>query len=418
MKTLYVPNYACLMAVTLFLNIPGQHADAGEQLSLAEATARAIRRHPSLKIYDAGIRVAEAKIITALTPPNPVLQVETEDVLGSGIYQGGESAVYNVGFNQLLLIGGKRRLRGNVAEEVLKTEQLRYEAAKRGIIRETARRYVAALAAQAIEDNAAETLRIASETVDTVSDMQKGGRGSKLDVGQSEIGRKEVQLQKQNAKRLAAIARQQLAAMWNSTHPDFNRVTGILRQPERVVPELESLSPALESHPLIDMARANVERARRELKLQQRKVTPNLNVGLGYRRDSSVNDNALVLGFSLPLPIRNKNQGGIAEAGAGIAASEAAVLQARSKLELDLAESWTRLSGAHNTYRLVANEMVPAAQKQYNDVAEGFRLGRMSYLQLLEARRALAATRRESISTLAKYNAARADIETLTGRSL
>jgi len=418
MKTSLVRKNTCLSAVAFLSLFSGGPIIAGDTLSLAEATSRAIRKHPSLKSFDADRRLAEAKIISALAPPNPELEVETEDVLGSGVYEGFDSAVYNVGINQLLELGGKRRLRGNVAEGALKTQMLRYEAAKRQIIRETAKRFVAALAAQAFETNADETLRIASETVDTVSEMQKGGRGSKLDVGQSEIGKKEAKLQKESAKRSAALARRRLAAMWGSSRTNFSRVTGSLRNPKSAVPEMDSLSSGLENHPIIDMARADVETARRELLLQEKKKTPDLNVGLGYRRDSTVDDNAVVLGFSLPLPIRNRNKGGIAEAEAGIAKSEAGVDQAKSQLELDLAESWTRLVGAHSTYQLIADEMVPAARKQYNAVAEGFRLGRMTYLQLLEARRALAATRKESISSLEKYHTARVEIETLTGNPL
>ncbi|MCB1088727.1 MAG: TolC family protein, partial [Verrucomicrobiae bacterium] len=49
---------------------------------------------------------------------------------------------------------------------------------------------------------------------------------------------------------------------------------------------------------------------------------------------------------------------------------------------------------------------------------EGYRLGRISYLDLLEARRALTAVRAQRIEALSAYHEARVEIETLTGKSL
>jgi hypothetical protein len=66
-------------------------------LSLNEANARALEKHPSLAVFDAERRLADAKILSALAIPNPEIDFETEDVLGSGEYEGFQSAVYNLG---------------------------------------------------------------------------------------------------------------------------------------------------------------------------------------------------------------------------------------------------------------------------------------------------------------------------------
>lgn len=394
-------------------------ASAGDDsLSLNEANARALKKHPSLAVFDADRRLADAKILSALAIPNPELEFETEDFLGSGEYEGFQSAIYNLGFSQLLELGGKRRLRAQVATSVRESEDLRFEAARREVMLETTRRFVAAVAAQDAEGTAEQNLSIAKETVDSVKGLQEGGRGSVLDVGQSELGLREAQLHVESARSRSKLARQQLASLWGSTKPNFDRVSGRLTIPTADLPSVERLTGFLEEHPLMAMARSGISVAKRELNLQERLRQPDLNLGLGWRRDTSVDDNSVVLNFSLPLPLWNKNKGGIAEAEAGIARSEALVSQARMELSARLAEAVVRLEIARSQYLLVADQMLPAAAKHHEAVSEGYRLGRISYLELLEARRSLTQVRGQRIEMLAAYHEARVEIEALTGKPL
>lgn len=123
-----------LMICFCFAIEPDGHAaeDPGPRtLSLAKAIAKALEYHPALATYDADLRAAEARIISALERPNPDLDTEIEDVLGSGEYEGFRSAVYNVGVSQLLELGGKRQIRGDIAQANVEAERLGYEAARR-----------------------------------------------------------------------------------------------------------------------------------------------------------------------------------------------------------------------------------------------------------------------------------------------
>lgn len=407
----------CFFAATVAACLSGAHA--GEtSLSLASATARALERHPALQIFDADRRLADAKVLSALARPNPELEFETEDVLGSGDYRGFQSAVYNLGLSQLLELGGKRKLRAEVARSAREAEELRFEAARREVMLETTRRFVAVLAAQDAEESARQNLAIARETVQSVKGLQEGGRGSAIDVGQSELGLREAELQVKGAETRTALASQQLAAMWRDTEPDFRRVAGRLADPSRSTPSLGSLKESLEEHPELALARSGIATAQRELDLQQRLRQPDVNVGLSWRRDTTVEDNAVVLNFSLPLPLWNRNEGGIAEASAEVARTEALIEQSRQQLTLSLATALTRLEAARDQYRLIADGMLPAAEKHQETVAEGYRLGRISYLELLEARRALTTVRGQRIEALSAYHEARVEIETLTGTSL
>jgi outer membrane protein TolC len=69
-------------------------------------------------------------------------------------------------------------------------------------------------------------------------------------------------------------------------------------------------------------------------------------------------------------------------------------------------------------YDLVQGEMLPAASKQYETLSEGFSLGRIKYLEMLEGRRSLNSVRKQRVEALSAYHTARVELEAITGRKL
>lgn len=404
-----------MVALAILLSaLSASSADDG--VSLADAVSLALEKSPLLSAFDAEIRMAEARTISALAIPNPELESEIEDVLGSGPFEGFDSAIYNLGVTQLIETGHKRRIRGEVAHAESEVSRLEFEVAKRQLVAEVAKRFVEVLAAQRVENIARENLNIARSAYETVQAQVEGGRGSEINSGQALIGMNEAELASESAALGSQLARQKLSSLWAEPEPTFSKANGRLGAPSSELPSRDSLEATIPDHPAVALAAAGVEAATMQLSLEQKKRVPDLSLGVGYRRDSTVDENAVVLGFSLPLPLFNKNEGGIAEAQASIEKNEALVGQAETKLRLEIATARSRMKAAKAAYDLVTGKMLPAAEKHYNSLSEGFRLGRTQYLELLEARRSLNAVRRQQIEALADYHGARAELETITGR--
>jgi len=389
-----------------------------EAISIADAVALAIAKNPSMEVFNAETRIAEARVITALSRPNPELETEVEDALGSGPFQDFDNAMYTVGIVQLIETGRKRHLRGAVADAEQEAQALRYDVARRALIRETGKRFIGVLAAQEAEENARMVLKIASDAHDAVTTQIEEGRGSAVDSGQALLGKNEAKLALERAKRETTLARKQLSATWGESDPSFTHALGNLSTPPRTIPEIQSLESSIPNHPLVLQAEAGVSAASSFLDLEEKNRIPDLTVGVGYRQYNGVDENAMVLGFSLPLPLFNKNKGGIAEAEATIARNQALVDEAKSRVQLALGESHARLVAARSEHSLIAEEMLGAATDHYSKVSEGFSLGRIKYQELLEARRSLNAVRNQKIEALARYHAARVELETLTGSDL
>ena len=109
----------------------------------------------------------------------------------------------------------------------------------------------------------------------------------------------------------------QLASVCLPTGAIHNRnlttVVGNLRDLPGV-PSLEELNRRLENNPELARWTTELEQRRAALKLEKSRAIPDLTAGLGYRRLSGSDDNALVGGISIPLPLFNRNQGNIREA--------------------------------------------------------------------------------------------------------
>jgi len=160
------------------------------------------------------------------------------------------------------------------------------------------------------------------------------------------------------------------------------------------------------------VARARLERTRLALDRARADRIPNLFVrgGLGYNFErftgngnSNGGGNVGVEAFfelGVPLPIFDRNQGGIATAEANVTLAE----KEQQRLELDLgtrlAEAVRNYRDAYRTAERYPREVILRAQQGYDMFLERFRQMAASYPQVLIAQRALGQARVEYVRAL------------------
>jgi cobalt-zinc-cadmium efflux system outer membrane protein len=77
-----------------------------------------------------------------------------------------------------------------------------------------------------------------------------------------------------------------------------------------------------------------------------------------------------------------------------------------------------RLSAAYETVIALQRNVLPAAQTAYDGVSTGYRQGKFSLIEALDAQRALFDARNRLIDALATYQTTFAEAERLTGQPL
>jgi cobalt-zinc-cadmium efflux system outer membrane protein len=210
------------------------------------------------------------------------------------------------------------------------------------------------------------------------------------------------------------VARVNLSAQWGAKTATFASVSGNLEQ-LRPIPSLESLKAKLQANP--ELAKWATERQKREatLNVARAEAKPDLTVDAGPRLlGASHADMSLVAGFSIPLPLWNRNQGKIAEAEANVAktSDERAAAEAGAYAELN--EAYQTLQRAAEEVRTLHDTVLPGAKSVVDQTTEGYATGRFSQLDVLDAEKSYIETRTQYVRALSDFQKSAAQIDALT----
>ena len=383
-------------------------ADLTEGVTLAQALALTLKQNPDLAAFSWDVRSAEARVLQARLRPNPELGTQSEDI-GFSLSQ------TTLQLSQLIELGGKRSARVREATFGHELARLDYETKRLDTLKKTAQAFVEVLSAQERVRLAQENVELASGLIPDIRKRIEAGKASAVEQTRSEVAVASARIELDQAKRSLITARQHLAAQWGSAQPKFTRVVGDL---ERItyLPDLENLSLNLYRNP--EIARWEPETAKRQatLRLQQADAVPNLTLSAGPRYIVETGEWTPVIGFSLPLPFWNRNQGAILEARHQLAKADDEKRSAVTRLSSELNDAYQTVARTSNEIHVLKESVLPGAEKAVEAIRQGYEAGRFSYLDVNEGRRTLTAARLQYLQALSDYHKSVAEIEALTVR--
>lgn len=392
--------------------------EAEGALTLRQAVALALVHHPDLAVFAQDIRIAEARRIQAGLGVNPSVNLRVEDVTGSGDFRGGDRAESTLELAQVLELGGKRPKRTRAALHGRELAEWDYAAKRLEVATKTTQDFVALLGTQRRLLLASETFALAQKFAPLAQERVDAGRASPLEVSRANLARASARIAVEQEKGQLAVARKRLSAQWASTTPRFSHAVGDLEILHEELPPLSIANGQLRNNPRL--ARGPAEQAQRaaQLAAERAKAVPDLTLHGGVRRVEQTGDATALLGFSLPIPLVNRNQGGIAEARAALDKTRDEQRAAAVHLNTALAIAYEELEDAEVQIREYRASVLPQIDESYRLSNEGYEAGRFSYLEVLDARRSAAEARAQYLDALVRYHSAAAEIEGLTGRTL
>jgi len=392
-------------------------AEPAGTLTLEGAIAAALARNPDLAVSEFTLKAADARAVQARLRPNPELSVEFENFAGGGALQGTDGLESTLSLSQVVELGDKRRLRTDRAlmdRELLGVER---QAQELDLLAEVTRRFIALVAAQDRVALARMTSAIAQRTHDAVATRVQAARSPEAERSRASIALTRARVEVQQAESAMRAARQTLAALWGSQHPEFTEASGDLLSLSPVKP-LEAVLAEVERNP--DFLRFASEARLRdaELRLARAQARPNIVFGIGMRRFEDVKDSALVAGFSIPLPVSDRNQGGIREAEMLRAQTDAQRQAALTRARATVFALYQELSATRVRVETLSSGALPEAQQALEQTQYGYERGRFSYLELATAQQELLDLRAAIIDAAADYHRLLAEIERLTNAPL
>jgi cobalt-zinc-cadmium efflux system outer membrane protein len=384
-------------------------------IALHDALSLALQHNPELEAFSIEVRAAEARTLQAGLLPNPEVDIEVENFAGSGTLRSFDSAETTIAIGQVIELGGKRRKRTRVASLEGELAGWDYEAKRADVLTETRKSFVDVLAAQERVAVTQELLRLAEQTLDAVSARVRAGKVSPVEETKAGVALSNSRIEHARAQRGLEAARKKLAAAWGSGMPAFERAAGQL---DRVspIPPAELLAQEIRGNP--DIARWATEKEQRRAvsSLQDAVRIPDPTLTAGFRRFRESGESAFVAGISVPLPLFNRNQGGVMEARRRLAKAERENAAAETRGRAALAETYQALSSAASEIDALKTTVIPGAQSAFEAAGEGYRQGKFGYLDVLDAQRTLFEAKAQYVSALATYQKSLADLDRATGK--
>ncbi|HEY5866831.1 MAG TPA: TolC family protein [Candidatus Tectomicrobia bacterium] len=386
-------------------------------LILSQAQALALLQHPRLAAFGWEARAGEARTLQASLRPNPEVGIEVENFAGSGALRGFRGTEITIHLGQLIELAGKRQKRTRVAALERDLVAWDYEAARIEVLTQVTQAFVEVLSAQERLRLNLELVRLAEQVRRTAAERVRAGKVSPVEETRAQVALSTSRIAAERTQRELDAARARLVVTWGGRTPAFDRVEGTL-EPIPPIPSAARLAERIAQNP--DIARWVTEMAQRQAALDlaraQRVPDPTLRGGVRYLRETS--DTALVMDFSIPLPVFNRNQGGVGEAHARLAKAEEERRTAEGQVRTALADAYGALASAFVEATRLHTEVLPGAQQAFDATSEGYRQGKFGFLEVLDAQRTLFESRGRYLEVLAAYHRAVAEVERVIGEPL
>ena len=397
--------------------MPVLPASSPATLSLDDAFARVAKIHPDLRLLGPRQQVLLAERDQALLRPALQVGAELENTLGSGNARGLQGAELTLNLSSVFERGGKLDARRTLADRRIDTLAVERETRRFDLLAESARRYLAMVAARAQREIALLDIAQRTRTVAGARQRLQAGASpeSVLLTAQAALARAE--LDRDRAAQRYIAARQHLAALWGDRTPTFDVADGDpLALPN--IDDAQTLASRLERTPELRAFASDARVRDARLQLARSESIADLDWSFGVRRLQADGDFGLVAGVSMPLGTRSRAQPLIRAAEAELASLE---------IERDAQDMalYSTLVEAHGRYRVaqlevarLRDDVLPKLGKAEAAAERAYRAGAISYLEWAQLQSERTAARKQQLEVALDAQRALIELQRLTGDSV
>ncbi|MEO6280623.1 TolC family protein [Roseateles sp.] len=385
-------------------------ASASHALTLAEAQDLALTHNPDLARARLELQAQQGAELQAGARPNPELGVLLEDTRRA-------TRTSTVQLSQAIELGGKRAARQAVAAQAREQAAVALAARQAELRAAVAAAFFDLLGAQEQQRLAESSLALARSAVNAADKRMQAGKVPPLELAKARVAEAGARAEVAQAQSAQLLARGRLAALCGQPLQAVTQANGDTATLPHA-PDDRRLAEWMIEAPALRLAQLDIARRQALTDTERARRVPDVTVTLGAKRDAELGRTQAVIGFSLPLPINDRNQGGLLEALRREDQAREALTNATLKLQTDVADAAARLRLGREQVALLRHDALPTAQTAYDAALKGYELGKFAFLDVLDAQRTLVALRRQLLQGSADTHRAAADLDRLLGRSI
>ena len=363
---------------------PDVHAQM--PLSLSDSIQQALANSPALQESDARIAASQGARLQAGLRPNPRLTLQSENTRfwsTPSFHYPTDSDTFAY-LSQTFESGGKRDRRINAADAAVRRSELERSIEARRIVARVSSAYWTVVGSESLQALLQSSFDNFQKVVEYHRNRVREGAMAEIELLRVQLEADRLESIRRTAEAEALRNRLHLASELGLPNLDGRQLTGTLAEAVNIT--LPDADAAILTRAEAQAGKQAVTQAEANIKLQRALAKPDPEVLFGYKRTAGYD--TLLGGFQINLPLRNRNQGGIAIAEAEVRAASAqqALLARQIRNELTVA-----YSDFTNRKRLLTEVLEPMRERA-REVARiadaAYREGGLDLLRLLDAQRA------------------------------
>lgn len=350
--------------------------------TLNDFESLALTSHPVIAEGVAKIAAAKCECLQVGLPPNP-----TVAYVGSEIGNEGQAGQQGIAVGQQFVRGGKLKLnRAVIARKILKLEQ-ELAITRHRVLTDIRTAFYDVYISQEQVELTQQLAKQSRQAVETVEQLIEAREGRRIDLLQAEIESRQIAAQLKQAEAAQQAAWRKLAATagrpnWGLQIVDAN--------PDSLSWELDwqaSRESLLTASPEVAAAMAEVARAKAVWCRAKAEPISDVTAQVSLQYDDATEDTIAGVQVGMPLPLWNRNQGGIGQARRLVTAAQRRLEAVELRLSRQLAEQVLRYETAQAEADAYREGILERAEENLKLVSQAYAAGEVSFLDLLTVQR-------------------------------
>lgn len=373
---------------------------AAVALGLDDFETIALQSHPSLSELHSRIRAARCAAYQAGLPPNPTVGYVAEEMGDDG--SAGQQGMY---VGQKFIRGGKLELDRAVLcrestrlEQELSAQHFRVRTRVRTAFYDT-------LIAQREVEVARQLVDVSGSARETAQRLLEAQEARKADVLQAEVEYQKIhaQLRQSQFAYLAAWRRLAIAVGQPEMpeQPIDADLAGLRWEPNWE----ETYAALLAGSPEVAEAMSAISKAQAQWRRERAEPIPDVSTQLSVRYNDASDDTIASVQVGVPLPLWNRNQGGVGAASHRVAAARRRLEAIELRLSDSLAQQFRQYQAADAVATTYRDQVLRRAEENLQLIQQAYAAGEASYLDLLTVQRTYFQTSLDYLSALRQVNA-------------
>jgi len=388
------------------------------RLSMNHALEIAVQNHPTLRASAAGVKAFAGSLKQAGLLPNPLFTFQSENWRwgGNPPFEAGQDVDIYAYFSQPIELFDKRKYRLETSRLDLDRAKLENEAAVWHLRQQVKKAFLQALLAQSEAAINRQLQEHFQQVIDYHRHKLAEGMLAEADLLKVQLEAERLSFAHEESERQAEDARLALLRVMGMKSPQPFVIEDFpLQLPDQSgMDEVALLQKALQHRHEAQLARCQVERAHAQVNLTRSQGYPDLTAILGYKR--TVGQDTIMAGFSIPLPLFDRNQGSVARSLAEITKADALQEGTTQSIQSEVNSALASLRRRYAMLNRIKGSMLDKAEESWRIAHAAYKEQGVDILRFIDAFRTRNEIRLMYERTVREYQLSVVELEAAVGQ--